>query len=119
VTALVESLDGGDGEAARDAWLRLHAPNVANGFEASGGLRYPVSLADQRRGEPPFLGAAELWFRDRAAASAHLSAVPPDPFMDLTTGESLHGVEVTDAATNTETPPDQRRRSIRHPHPTG
>ena len=94
VTALVKLLDGGDAEAARDAWLRLHAPNVAAGFEAAGGLRYVVSIADQHRSEPPFLGAAELWFRDRAAARAHFSAVAPDPFMDLTVAELLHGVEV-------------------------
>ena len=94
VTALVKLDDGADAESTHQVWLRDHAPNVANGFEAAGGLRYVVSLADQHRHDPPFLGAAELWFCDRASASAHLAAVAPDPFMALTTAELLHGVEV-------------------------
>ena len=94
VTGLVKLRDGVDPEAARQAWIRLHAPNVVAGFEDAGGLRYVVSLADQHRGDPPFLGAAELWYRDSAAARTHLSAVGWDPFMDLTVAEMLHGIEV-------------------------
>lgn len=94
VTALVQLRDGDDAEVAWDAWIRVHAPNVAAGFEAAGGLRYVISLADQHRRERPFLGAAELWFGDRASADAHLSAMSPDAFTDLTTTELLHGVEI-------------------------
>ncbi|MFN0088897.1 MAG: EthD domain-containing protein [Acidimicrobiales bacterium] len=75
-------------------WLDVHAPNVAKGFTDGGGLRYVVNLADQNRGEPPFLGAAELWFSDRDAARRHLAQVPPDEFLTVTKPLLLPGIEV-------------------------
>lgn len=75
-------------------WLGEHAPHVAQGFEAHGGLRYVVSLADRNEDELPFLGVAELWFEDRTAARAHLLGVAPDQFGRVTSATILHGVEV-------------------------
>ena len=79
-------------------WLDEHAPIVAQGFEANGGLRYVVSLADRNEDEAAFLGVAELWFRDRAAAGAHLAGVPHDRFLDITVPTILHGPEVIGVA---------------------
>ncbi len=87
----------GEGHARAEgwrSWLDEHAPNVARRFEAHGGLRYVVSLADRNEDEPAFLGVAELWFEDRAAARSHLAGVAPDRFLDLTTPILLHGTEM-------------------------
>lgn len=75
-------------------WLDEHAPHVARGFEANGGLRYVVSLADRNEDEAAFLGVAELWFESRAAARSHLAGVAPDRFGAITTATILHGTEV-------------------------
>ena len=94
ITAFVSINDGGDHAAAWHSWINVHAPNVVQEFQSKGGLRYAVSLADQHRGTPPFLGIAELWYQDRAAANRHLSELTLDPFMDLISAKLLPGVEV-------------------------
>lgn len=94
ITGLVTLRDGVDADAARTSWLADHAPNVAGGFQAAGGLRYVVNFADQNRDVPPFLGVAELWYRDSAASKTHLSALAWDPFMDLILAQLLPGTEI-------------------------
>ena len=94
VTGLVTLNDGVDPAVARASWLGVHAPNVVTGFKAAGGLRYVVSFADQNRDEPPFLGVAELWYRDATASRNHLSGVAWDPFMDLISAQLLPGMEI-------------------------
>lgn len=94
VTGLVTLREGVELQTGWRSWIDVHAPNVLTGLERAGGLRYAVSLADQNRGAPPFLGVAEIWYRDAAAASAHLSNVKRDSFLDITHATLLRGTEV-------------------------
>lgn len=93
IVGLVRPGAGHTVEEGWRCWLEEHAPNVATGFEAGGGLRYVVSLADRHEQDPPYVGLAELWFRDRQAARSHLARVRPDRFLDLTIPTILHGTE--------------------------
>jgi len=62
-------------------WLEVHAPSVAAALGlVDGGMRYVVNVA---RGAPdgaPYHGAAELWYRDSAAARAHADTLVDDGF---------------------------------------
>jgi hypothetical protein len=98
LTGLVTARPGVDPRDAWRAWLDDHAPNVAEGLAANGGVRYVVNLADRHRREGRYLGAAELWFVDRDAARAHLSQVGHDRFMDLTEAVLLPGTEIVGIA---------------------
>jgi hypothetical protein len=90
LTFLVSARDGVEPDRIQRHWLELHAPNVASGFVAAGGVRYVVNLVDQS-GDPPYVGVAELSYGDRAAARAH--HIADDGFNALTTGIALPGQE--------------------------
>lgn len=94
ITGLVTLRPGVAIQDAWRAWLDVHVPNVVAGLVDHGGIRYVVNLADRHRREGRFVGAAELWFTDRAAARAHLAGVAHDRFMDLTNATLLGGTEV-------------------------
>jgi hypothetical protein len=91
LTFLVRGREGVDPAQVRGHWLDLHAPNVASGFVAAGGVRYVVNLVERAAGSD-VLGVAELLYRDRASARAH--RIAEDGFDDLTTGVALPGHEV-------------------------
>lgn len=91
MTFLVSARDGEDPASIHRHWLDLHAPNVVSNFVASGGVRYVVNLADLAGGAQPFLGIAELWYRDRDAFKAH--QIADDGFNARTTGIALSGKE--------------------------
>jgi hypothetical protein len=87
MTFFVAPADGEDLEHLHRHWLDVHAPNVASGFAAAGGVRYVVNLADRSGGEPPFAGVAELWYRDRDAFKGH--AIADDGFNALTSKATI------------------------------
>lgn len=94
MTFLVSARDGVDPERIQRHWLDTHAPNVRSGFVAAGGVRYVVNLTDRAEldaGRAPFVGVAELSYRDREAAKAH--RIADDGFNALTTGIPLPGHE--------------------------
>lgn len=91
MTFLVSAREEEDPAAVHRHWLDLHAPNVVSNFVASGGVRYVVNLADLDAGPQPFLGIAELWYRDRDAFKSH--HIADDGFNARTTGIALSGKE--------------------------
>lgn len=91
MVALVSARPGVDLDRLRHHWLDVHAPNVASNLVASGGLRYVVNIADQGRSDKPYAGAAELWYRDKAAWKAH--AVSDDGFNGLARAVFLFAAE--------------------------
>ena len=75
-------------------WREIHAPNVASGVERTEGcLRYAISPGSDP--DAVYHGAAEVWWRDRAALQGGLQGVERDGFGDLIeTMEVLVGREV-------------------------
>jgi hypothetical protein len=95
MTFLVSAREGVEPSRIQRHWLELHAPNVASGFVAAGGVRYVVNLvelADRPGDATPLVGVAELSYRDRDAARAH--RIADDGFNALTTGIALPGREL-------------------------
>lgn len=94
MTFLVKANEGEDIDAIHRHWLELHAPNVASNFAASGGVRYVINLAPRLGGgrAQPYVGIAELSYRDRDAFKSHL--IDDDGFNARTNGLGLQGREL-------------------------
>lgn len=77
VSFLVALQKGADREALFDHWFDVHVPNVRATMEQVGGFRYVVSHSLEPATEP-YVGMAELYFRDAAGWAAYRAQIQPD-----------------------------------------